>query len=105
MSTATSPIPATLHLSPHVLAAAGGDREAFAHLVDATSSLVSSIALAILRDVEASRDVAHSGSTVWSGSPASSSGDWKRSAGKIPGRGSATDDRGGSACSGSSSER
>lgn len=58
MSTVTSAIPATPHLSPFVLAAAGGDREAFAHLVDSTSSLVSSITLAILRDVEASRDVA-----------------------------------------------
>jgi RNA polymerase sigma factor (sigma-70 family) len=48
----------TLALEPHVLAAAGGDREAFAHLVDATRSVVCSISLAILRDVEASRDVA-----------------------------------------------
>src|SRR5882757_2778422 len=45
-------------LEPQVLAAAHGDREAFASLVDATGSLVCSIALAILRDVETSRDVA-----------------------------------------------
>src|SRR4051794_26360974 len=45
-------------LEPHVLAAAEGDREAFARLVDATGSLVCSIAVAILRDVEMSRDVA-----------------------------------------------
>jgi RNA polymerase sigma factor (sigma-70 family) len=45
-------------LEPQVLAAAAGDREAFASLVDATGSLVCSIALAILRDVELSRDVA-----------------------------------------------
>ena len=41
-----------------VRAAARGDQEAFASLVDATRTLVCSIALAILRDVEASRDVA-----------------------------------------------
>lgn len=41
-----------------VRAAARGDQEAFARLVDATRTLVCSIALAILRDVEASRDVA-----------------------------------------------
>lgn len=41
-----------------VRAAARGDQEAFAKLVDATRTLVCSIALAILRDVEASRDVA-----------------------------------------------
>ena len=45
-------------LEPQVLAAAEGDREAFARLVDATGSLVCSIAVAILRDVELSRDVA-----------------------------------------------
>jgi len=48
----------TQTLEPHVLAAAGGDREAFSQLVDATGNLVCSIALAILRDVETSRDVA-----------------------------------------------
>lgn len=48
----------TRTLEPQVLAAADGDREAFASLVDATGSLVCSIALAILRDVETSRDVA-----------------------------------------------
>ena len=41
-----------------VLLAARGDREAFSRLVTATRSLVSSIALAELRDVEAARDVA-----------------------------------------------
>lgn len=45
-------------LDVQVQAAARGDQEAFARLVDATRSLVCSIALAILRDVEASRDVA-----------------------------------------------
>jgi RNA polymerase sigma factor (sigma-70 family) len=39
-------------------AAAGGDRDAFARLVDATRSTVASIALAIVRDTELSRDVA-----------------------------------------------
>jgi RNA polymerase sigma factor (sigma-70 family) len=48
----------TRALAPSVAAAAAGDREAFGRLVDATGSLVCSIALAILRDVEASRDVA-----------------------------------------------
>jgi RNA polymerase sigma factor (sigma-70 family) len=48
----------TLTLEPHVLAAARGDREAFSHLVDATRTVVGAIALAILRDVEVSRDVA-----------------------------------------------
>ncbi len=41
-----------------VIAAAGGDRDAFARLVDETRGLVASIALAILRDVDVSRDVA-----------------------------------------------
>jgi RNA polymerase sigma factor (sigma-70 family) len=41
-----------------VLAAAEGDAEAYGELVSETSSLVSSIALAIVRDVETSRDVA-----------------------------------------------
>jgi RNA polymerase sigma factor (sigma-70 family) len=48
----------TAALDSQVRAAARGDQEAFAHLVDATRTLVCSIALAILRDVEASRDVA-----------------------------------------------
>lgn len=48
----------TADLEPHVRAAAQGDPEAFARLVDATRTLVCSIALAILRDVEASQDVA-----------------------------------------------
>lgn len=41
-----------------VAAAARGDRDAFAKLVQSTASLVSSIALAIVGDVELSRDVA-----------------------------------------------
>lgn len=45
-------------LATHVPAAARGDREAFATLVDQTRSLVSSIALSIVRDAELSRDVA-----------------------------------------------
>lgn len=58
METTMAGLDTTLALEPHVLAAARGDRDAFAHLVEATGSLVCSIALAILRDVEASRDVA-----------------------------------------------
>lgn len=50
--------PAASPLDPFVLAAAQGDREAFARLVQATAGLVSSIALAIVRDVELSRDIA-----------------------------------------------
>jgi RNA polymerase sigma factor (sigma-70 family) len=49
--------PQTLTLAAHVPAAAGGDRDAFATLVDGTRSVVSSIALAIVRDTELSRDV------------------------------------------------
>lgn len=49
---------AALPLDPLVTAAAGGDREAFADLVDRTRTLVCSIAMAILRDVELSQDVA-----------------------------------------------
>lgn len=45
-------------LDPLVAAAAGGDRGAFATLVSETSGVVSSIALAIVRDVDVSRDVA-----------------------------------------------
>ena len=41
-----------------VRAAATGDREAFAHLIDATRTLVSSIAFAIVRDFDLSRDIA-----------------------------------------------
>jgi RNA polymerase sigma factor (sigma-70 family) len=41
-----------------VLAAAAGDTHAYGRLIDETSSLVSSITLAILRDLELSRDVA-----------------------------------------------
>ncbi len=52
-----------MHVSPttteaEVLLASRGDREAFARLVAATRSLVASIALVELRDVEAARDVA-----------------------------------------------
>ncbi len=50
--------PETLSAIAHVPAAARGDRDAFAVIVDATRSLVSSIALAIVRDVELSQDVA-----------------------------------------------
>lgn len=45
-------------LDPFVAAAARGDRDAFAKLVKSTASLVSSIALAIVGDVELSRDIA-----------------------------------------------
>ena len=45
-------------LAALVPAAAHGDRDAFAALVNGTRSAVSSIALAIVRDVELSRDVA-----------------------------------------------
>ena len=47
-----------LALSSQVPAAARGDRAAFAVLVDGTRSLVSSIALAIVRDTDLSRDIA-----------------------------------------------
>ena len=53
---------ATFHsgtdLEPLVTAAARGDAQAFATLVDHTSGLVTSIVLAVLRDFDASRDVA-----------------------------------------------
>lgn len=49
--------PQTLSLATHVPAAARGDRDAFATLVNGTRSVVSSIALAIVRDAELSRDV------------------------------------------------
>ncbi len=49
---------ADLALVPMVTAAQRGDRDAFGRLVDATRSVVTSISLAILRDEEASRDVA-----------------------------------------------
>jgi RNA polymerase sigma factor (sigma-70 family) len=45
-------------LEPLVAAAAGGDRAAFATIVGETSGVVSSIALAIVRDLDVSRDVA-----------------------------------------------
>jgi RNA polymerase sigma factor (sigma-70 family) len=45
-------------LDPLVAAAADGDRAAFATLVSETSGVVSSIALAIVRDIDVSRDVA-----------------------------------------------
>jgi RNA polymerase sigma factor (sigma-70 family) len=47
-----------LALGRDLPAAARGDRDAFARLVDGTRSVVSSIALAIVRDPELSRDVA-----------------------------------------------
>jgi RNA polymerase sigma factor (sigma-70 family) len=50
--------PQALSLASHVPAAARGDRDAFAALVNGTRSVVSSIALAIVRDAELSRDVA-----------------------------------------------
>lgn len=48
----------SLLVAEQLPAAARGDREAFARLVDATRSVVSSVALAIIRDTELSRDVA-----------------------------------------------
>jgi len=45
-------------LEPLVIAAARGDADAYGELVTQTSPLVSSIALAIVRDLELSRDVA-----------------------------------------------
>lgn len=47
----------TRDLERFVVAAAAGDRDAFGHLVTATSGVVSSISLAILRDLDMSRDV------------------------------------------------
>jgi RNA polymerase sigma factor (sigma-70 family) len=48
----------TPNLDPLVVAASNGDVDAYGRLVSATSGLVSSIALAIVRDVDLSRDVA-----------------------------------------------
>lgn len=48
----------TLTLATHVPAAARGDRDAFAALVNETRSVVSAIALSIVRDAELSRDIA-----------------------------------------------
>jgi RNA polymerase sigma factor (sigma-70 family) len=51
-------MPTRIHdLEPFVVAAASGDRDAFGRLVTATSGVVSSISLAILRDLDTSRDV------------------------------------------------
>src|SRR5712692_9247420 len=47
-----------LKLEGDVLAAQRGDREAFTRLVDATRNLVCSIVVAIVRDIDASEDVA-----------------------------------------------
>jgi RNA polymerase sigma factor (sigma-70 family) len=47
-----------LPLAEHVPAAARGDRDAFATLVNETRSVVSTIALSIVRDAELSRDIA-----------------------------------------------
>jgi RNA polymerase sigma factor (sigma-70 family) len=46
-----------MNLEPLVVAAAAGDVDAFGRLVSATSALVSSIALAIVRDLDLSKDV------------------------------------------------
>ena len=46
------------NLEPVVAAAAAGDRTAFAELVTETSGVVSSIALAIVHDIDVSRDIA-----------------------------------------------
>ncbi|HEX6630291.1 MAG TPA: sigma factor, partial [Gemmatimonadaceae bacterium] len=48
----------TTTLEPLVVAARGGDRAAFARLVDATSGVVCAIALAVLGDPAESEDVA-----------------------------------------------
>lgn len=47
-----------LILEPDVVRAASGDRQAFGRLIDATRTTVCSIALAVVRDVETSEDVA-----------------------------------------------
>ncbi len=47
-----------LRIAPDVTAAARGDQQAFERLVDVTRNTVTSITLAILRDIELSRDVA-----------------------------------------------
>jgi RNA polymerase sigma factor (sigma-70 family) len=49
---------ASSHLEPLIRAASAGDADAYGRLVGATSGLVSSIALAIVRDLELSQDVA-----------------------------------------------
>ena len=46
-----------MNLEPLVVAAAGGDVDAFGRLVSATSAVVSSIALAIVRDLDLSKDI------------------------------------------------
>ncbi len=48
----------THELEPLVAAAATGDADAFARVIGATGSLVTSIALAIVRDVDMSQDIA-----------------------------------------------
>jgi RNA polymerase sigma factor (sigma-70 family) len=53
-----SAVPISLRLAPDVVAAARGDHGAFSRLVDSTRTMVASIALAVLRDVESSEDVA-----------------------------------------------
>src|SRR5262245_28673542 len=47
-----------IQLEPLVVAAASGDADAFGRIVGATSGMVASIALAIVRDVELSQEVA-----------------------------------------------
>jgi RNA polymerase sigma factor (sigma-70 family) len=57
-------------LSLEVLAARDGDRQAFARLVDATRNVVCSVTLAIVRDVEASEDLAQDVFVAaWTGLP------------------------------------
>lgn len=53
-----SAVPPLHDLEPLVVAAATGDSDAFAHVIRATSGLVTSIALAISRDVDLSQDIA-----------------------------------------------
>jgi RNA polymerase sigma factor (sigma-70 family) len=48
----------TMRIEADVLAAQQGDQQAFTRLVEASCSLVTSIALAIVRDVDMSRDIA-----------------------------------------------
>jgi DNA-directed RNA polymerase specialized sigma24 family protein len=63
MQVATSYFQSNTDLSQHALAhhlaaAAGGDSQAFGQVVDATRNVVCSLALAVVRDVRVSEDVA-----------------------------------------------